>query len=85
MGSFGVAERPDFVALHGLAGQVAEGIVLVVGARLPQVGEKFDDGVLRHPCDPHRGSDRHAFNEVPNDLRSLLVANGQAQPPPDPN
>ncbi len=43
-----VAERPDFVALDPLGGQVGEHAVLILGARLAHLDQKFDDGVLRH-------------------------------------
>ncbi|MDP9383434.1 MAG: hypothetical protein M3Q29_25485 [Chloroflexota bacterium] len=71
---FGVAERPDFVALDPPARQVGEHGVLVVGAGFAQVGQQLDDGVLRHASDPDRGSDAHAFDEAADDLGTALGA-----------
>ena len=38
-----VAERRDFIALKGLALDVADMLIVVLAARLAEIGQQFDD------------------------------------------
>jgi hypothetical protein len=68
----GVAERPDLVALDDLARQIAQGVVLVVRARFPEIDQQLDDRVFRRAGHAHRAADRHALDQAADDLRPLL-------------
>jgi hypothetical protein len=59
-----VAERPDFIALETLAGQVAERIVLVLGACTPGIDQELGHGVDRHDNHAGRGWEGVAFDQA---------------------
>jgi len=64
---FGVAERPNFIALDSLARKVVQRLVLIFRARLADFREESHNGVLRHARHSHRGANRIALNKGRND------------------
>lgn len=43
---FGVAKRPNLIALNPFARQIAERLVLILGASAAQIGDEFDHGIF---------------------------------------
>src|SRR3989338_8080071 len=45
-------EAPNFIALNPLAGEIAESLILIFGAGLPQFNQQFDDGIFGNTGHP---------------------------------
>jgi hypothetical protein len=60
---FAVGERPNLIALDALASQVAERLVLVLGAGRADVHQELSHGVDRHIGQAAGGSKAGAFNQ----------------------
>lgn len=69
-------ERPYFIHLDALRGHVADGCVLVSGARGPDIREQAQNRPLRHARQTRRGPDRAALDQSRND--GNLLGNRQA-------
>jgi hypothetical protein len=63
-----VAEGPDFVALNPLAGQAAQGLVLVSLAGRAQVHEELEDSPLGNSGHADCGTDAIALDKGGDDL-----------------
>jgi hypothetical protein len=61
-------ERPDFIALHALAGQVDQRLVLVFGASRANVREQFQHSCLGCARDATRCIDGVALDQQAEDL-----------------
>lgn len=61
--AFGVAERPNFIDLHALTGQVANRSVMKLCARGAQVAEQLFDGHAGNAGNPRRGTKPVAFDQ----------------------
>jgi hypothetical protein len=55
MGLLRIDEAPDFIDLQPLAGEVAEGAILVLGTGATNIGEQLCHCVLAGPGDPRNG------------------------------
>ena len=64
------AERPDFITLDTLAGQVAKLFILILGAGRAEVSQQFEDRGLGHSRHAHDTVNPCAFDHRSDDLRS---------------
>lgn len=54
----GINERPNFIDLDALAGQIYERLVLIIEASLTGIDHQLGHGVLADPGEPGHGADR---------------------------
>jgi len=77
---FRVAERPDFIALNPLNGQIAHMLVVVERACLSEILQQFFDGHARHAGHARSRAQAVAFDESGNHVnpvsRAQSVHNG---------
>jgi hypothetical protein len=59
----GVAERPNFVALDSLAGQIAHRFVLIFRAYRSDTNQQFGDGIFRNASHSHSGANGITFDK----------------------
>lgn len=68
----GLAEAPNFIALHALCLDVADRRILVLGASISGVDQKLCNGVDRDASNPSDRAHAHAFDKQLQDLCALL-------------
>lgn len=67
----GVAERPNFIALDTLGGDVADHLVVEVCASHPRVHHQLGHGIDRDAADPRDRAERRPFDQHRKDLDTL--------------
>lgn len=67
-------ERPNFVALNLLAGEIAKRVVLVFGAGAADHWDDFKDRIERYAAHAGCRSNRASFNEALHDLDAFWIA-----------
>lgn len=70
---FGVAKAPNLVALNPLAGEPAQRLILVIGARGSEVHQELEHGPLVHVHHAAGGADGVAFHESGDDLSAAAA------------
>lgn len=64
-------ERPNLIDLNTLAGQAAQGLVLVLAERLTGILKQLGDGVLAGASEAADRAERHPFDHHPEDFGAL--------------
>ena len=68
----GVNERPDFIHLDALAGQIAKGLVLIGRASVAGGNKQLRDGVFAASGQARNGADRLSLAKEVEDLGTRL-------------
>jgi hypothetical protein len=69
---FGITERPNFIALDMLTGEILEDFILIFGARFPEIGQELNDCILGYAGHPNGSPDRIPLNKGRDDLGLFL-------------
>jgi len=67
---FGVAKRPNFIALKALTRQIAQRVVLILSASFAEISKKFENGILGNLSLTAYRIDSIPFDECGHDLCS---------------
>lgn len=70
---FGMAERPDFIGLHALAGQITHGLIHVDGADRAQVAQQLGDRILGNAGHANCGTDGVTFHQAGDNAGAALT------------